>query len=277
MAVSRWQEARSALEEGLSPVEGRVEAALHQAAGGVAAEALEGAEGRILKEGEALDPGRILLLVRHGVSRVRLRRRPQAQVLGPKGTGAPLVSAVSAWLQALGLEPALPLQAEQEEVLRRAAAFDGKEADLLVLAGGERPEPPQGSRIFFSRLDAEPGREGAAWRNPAGGAVLYLPGDPLGAFTVLHLAALPGLRRLCGASGPFPVRRSPLRFSKVWPKEETRIYPGRLRVEGGEALVEHLAEDRPDLAGLDCLFEVPAGEWIRDGDPVRWVSIRGEA
>ena len=276
MEVLNWQEARTLLVESFSPAEALEERALHLLEGAVLAGDVGEGVGVSLRKGRRLGPGDVLLLLEKGISGVWTYRRPLVQVLGPKSR-APLVSACSAWLESMGLQTGLPIQAKEEEVARRVASFAREDADLLVLAGGKRPDPPPGSRVFFPGLEMAPGREGAAWRNPSGGIVLFLPPDPLGAFTVLHLVVQPGLRRLCGEGGPFPIRRSPLRFSKVWPREELRIYPGRLRVEGGEAVVEHLAEDKADLAGVDCLFEVPPGEWIRDGDPVRWTPVRGKA
>ncbi len=277
MEILSWQDGRSLLEEALSPGNRLEERALHALAGAVLARDV-GEEGGpcFLRKGSRLGPGEALLLARAGVAGAWTYAEPLAQVVGPK-PGTPLTAACSFWLESVGFRLGLPLEASPEEGARLASGEAGGDFDLLVLAGGEKPEPPKGSKVFFLGLDLEPGRKGACWVNPAGRAVLYLPPDPMAAFVVFHLAALPGLSRLCGREGPFPVGRSPLRFSKVWPREETRIYPGRLRVEGGEAVVEHLAEDRSDLAGVDCLFEVPAGEWIRDGDPVRWVPVRDPA
>ncbi len=277
MEILNWQDARSLLEENFSPGNRLEERALHMLAGAVLARDVREEKGPFsIKKGTRLGPGETLLMARAGLSGAWTYAKPLAQVVGPK-SGTPLVAACSSWLESMGFRLALPLEASQEEAERLVSGEAGGDFDLLVLAGGERPEPPEGSRVFFQGLEMEPGREGACWSNPAGRPVLYLPPDPMAAFVVLHLVALPGLLRLCGREGPFRLGRSPLRFSKVWPREETRIYPGRLRVEGGEAVVEHLAEDRPDLAGVDCLFEVPAGEWIRDGDPVRWAPVRDQA
>ncbi len=270
-----WQDGRNLLEKNVSPPGRLEERALHALAGEVLARpAGKEEKGGLLKPGRRLGPGEVLFLAEAGVTGAWVYARPLAQVVGPAPGSTPLVAACSSWLGALGFDLALPLQASPGEAARLAAGEAGEDKDLVVLAGGERPEPPEGSRVFFLGLEMNPGREGAAWRNPSGQLVLYLPPEPVGAFVLVHLVARPALEKLCGREGPFRTGRSPLRFSKVWPREETRIYPGRLRVEGGEAVVEHLAAEGPSLADLDCLFEVPAGEWIRDGDPVRWVPVR---
>lgn len=277
MELLKWQEARQVLEKRLGPPDRREERALHSAAGYVlAVDAGEGEGTRKLEAGRRLGGGEILLLAEMGVPSVRTYPRPTAMVAGPKGK-KPLVPACRAWLEGLGLRPGLPLEAQGKELVELAAAQAEAGADLVVLAGAEGLEPPPGVEPLFQGLDLVPGKEGAAWRAPSGCLFLVLPSDLLGAFAVLHLVAGPGLLRLQGRKGPFPLGRSPLRFSKVWPQEENRVYPGRIRVEGGESVVEHLDREGAALGRADCLFVVPAGEWIRDGDPVQWAPLGDRA
>jgi len=273
LKTSDWLVARRALAElALDSVPSQ-SVSLQFAAGRVLAQPVRGPAGaELCAAGTLLGPAHLVVLARAGIDRVEARPRPRVAAAAWPGAGAS-AALFCAWARAMGA-----VMAECGLLAGKVAgdpAPPARGADLTVLLGA--PGVDGGEWDFLHEVALEPGGRCVVRRAPGGALAMELPGDPEGLLVAFHVLAVPLLRRLRGESPAVEPATALLRYSKVQVHREGRWYPGRFVSDPGGAAVAHMTWAPPDPARIDCLFLVPGGLWLRDGDPVQWLPLVGQA
>lgn len=254
----------------------------------------------VLRAGERLEPGAVLLAATAGADPVDVVRLPRVVVAA---TGAEIVDAgsapspgqvrngngpaLAAALARRGI-PAVSVAAVPDDLDRLSGFFGASlDADLVLTTGGVSAGDYDltldaavraGFTVLFHRVAVKPGKPIAFGRR--GGAFWFgLPGNPVSALTTFAIFVEAALDRFEG------IRRERFVVAKL--ESPLRAKAGResyrdavLSVRDGDLLVSALptrgSHDVRSQAGRNALLVVPAegGEW-KSGDPMRCLPLAG--
>jgi len=169
------------------------------------------------------------------------------------------------------------------DALRRAATG----CDLIVTSGGVsageedhlRPAAQAEGRLDLWQVAIKPGKPlafGAIRREDGSSAwFIGLPGNPVSSFITFLLAVRPVVLRLQGAPAAAPVTLT-ARSDFDWPRPDRRREFLRVRRSPEGALELFANQSSGVLTSTvwgDGVVDNPAGQAIRRGDPVRYVSF----
>jgi molybdopterin molybdotransferase len=163
------------------------------------------------------------------------------------------------------------------EVLRRAAA----ECDLIVTSGGVsvgeadyvKPAVEAEGRLLMWRIAMKPGRP-LAFGKVGDASFIGLPGNPVSSFVTFLIFVRPYLLKMQGLSF-VEARAIPARADFDWTEPDARreFLRAKWNPQGGLEL--YPTQDSAVLTSTvwaDGLIDNPAGQTIRKGDAVRFLS-----
>ena len=162
-------------------------------------------------------------------------------------------------------------------VLKRAAS----ECDVIVTSGGVsvgeadfvKPAVEAEGELLMWRIAMKPGRP-LAFGRVGGAAFIGLPGNPVSSFVTFLLFVRPFLLRTQGIAEIAP-RASAARADFDWPRPDPRREFLRVKWNARGGLDLYPTQDSAVLtstAWADGLVDNPAGQAIRAGDTVRFLS-----
>lgn len=258
----------------------------------------------VVAAGTELGPAHLGLLAAVGVSTVLVHPRPRVGVLstgdelgtGPETQGAGASARIHdanrpmlvAALDRVGCEPVdLGVVADDPDALAHALTAAARTCDAVVTSGGV-------SVGDFDHVGAVLGEVGHAQAykvaiKPAKPFVLGrlgaipvfgLPGNPVSSLVSFTVLAVPGLRRLRGAT---PARPEPLAGVAVAPlsrRADGKVHLVRVRTTGHVGGVPHVVPVRAQgshqlqaSASADALAVVPDGTGVDAGQPVALIPL----
>ncbi len=250
----------------------------------------------VLAAGTRLTPQALGLAATIGAATLVVWRRPRValfstgdelvlpgQPLPPGGIYNSNRHTLRALLQAAGCEVQdLGIVPDRLDATRAALRQAAEASDLILTSGGVsvgeedhlKPAVQAEGELQSWQVAMKPGKP-LAFGRVGKALVMGLPGNPVSSFITFLLAVAPVLRTLQGmdAARPAPLL---LRADFDWPRPDRRREFMRVRfnAEGGLALFPNQSSGvLTSTVWADGLVDNPAGQVVRRGDLVRFLSL----
>jgi molybdopterin molybdotransferase len=250
----------------------------------------------VLAAGSRLTPQALGLAATVGAAALTVWRRPRVALFStgdelvmpgePLPPGAIYNSnryTLRALLQAAGCDVQdLGIVPDRLDATRDALRLAAAASDLILTSGGVsvgeedhlKPAVQAEGELDLWQIAIKPGKPLAFGRV---GAALFmgLPGNPVSSFVTFLLAVAPVLRALQGMTAVPPLALT-VRADFDWPQPDRRreFMRARLNAEGGlELFLNQSSGVLTSTVWADGLVDNPAGQAIRRGDRVRFLSM----